>query len=496
VTLEEYVGVLRDRWRTVTVVVLAAIALALAYDVVRPPEYTASTALYVSAQAGDVQQAFQGTQLSEQRVKSYTELVTSDRVLGETIRELGLSSSVPALAARTTATSPLDSVIIDIEVTGDDPQGAAAIANTLAATTIRVVGELEAPPAGGVAPVVVRVVQPAAPPAVPTSAGVVTVLGVGALAGIALGVGAARLWERLDRTVGSVDELERIAQVPSIGLVAEDPAFAATPLLSHNDPLHPAAESFRQIRTNLQFADVDSPPATVLVTSAMPGEGKTTVAANLALVLSTTVPRVLLIEADLRRPRLSALFGLDRSVGLTSVLAGRLALFNAVQDWRGGAVSVLASGPTPPNPSELLASNQMKSLLQQARAHYDFVVVDAPPLLPVTDAAALAGTLDGTILVCRHGSTTTDQLVGARNALQSVSARVLGSVFTAVPKKHLRAHGGYSDYYGTDRRRPDGASSVSWAGSRTRQHHPTDREPTVRVPPGDRESGDRRRSDI
>lgn len=493
-TLEEYVGVLRDRWRTLAVVVFTATAVALAYFVVRPADYTAATALYVSAQAGDVQQAFQGAQLSEQRVKSYSELVTSDRVLGETIRDLGLSTTAQSLAARTTATSPLDSVIIDIQVTGDDPAEAATIANALASTTIRLVDELEAPPAGGVAPVVVRVVQSALPPATPASAGLGTFLGIGFLGGIALGVGVSLLRHRFDRSVNSIGDLERAAQVPSIGMVSEDPAFASTPLISHHDPTHPAAEAFRQIRTNLQFVDVDSPPRTVLITSPVPGEGKTTVAANLALVISSTVSRVLLIEADLRKPRLSAILGLDRSVGLTSVLAGRVSVFSAIQDWRGGTVSVLASGPTPPNPSELLSSHQMTMLLEQVRAHYDFIIVDAPPLLPVTDAAALAGTLDGTILVCRHGSTTIDQVVGARTALQAVSARVLGSIFTAVPKKHLRSSGGYSAYYGPEPRPAGTPPGVASGGGNPRTSRP-DSEATIRVGPGDRDGAIRRRSD-
>lgn len=480
--LEDYVDVLRARWRTVTAVVIIFVGAATAYAMVRPPEYTTGTALYVSAQAGDVQQAFQGTQLSEQRVKSYIELATSDRVLGETLEQLGLPTTVPGLASRITATAPLDSVIINIEVSGGDPRQVAMLADTVASNTIRLVDELEAPPAGGTAPVVVRVVQPAAVPAVPTSPGLISLVGIGVLAGLMAGVGIALLRDRLDRTVTSLGALEEIVGAPSVGLVFADKAFEATPLLAHHEPGHPAAEAFRHIRTNLQFVDVDSPPRTVLITSAVAGEGKTTVAANLALVVSSTGPRVLLVEADLRRPRLSAVFGLDRSVGLTSVLAGRVPLMNAVQDWHGDAVSVLASGPTPPNPSELLASNQMRIVLEQAKSRFDLIIVDAPPLLPVTDAAALAGTLDGTILICRHGSTTEDQVAGARSALATVTARVLGSVFTAVPKGHARTGGDYR--YGTDQSRRSG-SVASRPAPVAQPARPRDVDATVRVPPGE-----------
>ena len=216
----------------------------------------------------------------------------------------------------------------------------------------------------------------------------------------------------------------------------------------HEDPQAPRAEAFRQLRTNLQFIDVDRPHRVLVITSAMPSEGKTTTLANLAIALATAGHRVLVVDADLRRPKLTDLLGLDRSVGLTNVLSGRVAPGQVIQHWAEG-VDVLASGPLPPNPSELLGSTQMASTLQHLGAQYDIVLVDTPPLLPVADAAAVAPATDGVLLVCRF-KTTREQLGGAVHALQAVSAALLGTVFSMVPARGPRAYANYNSYYRTE----------------------------------------------
>jgi succinoglycan biosynthesis transport protein ExoP len=156
---------------------------------------------------------------------------------------------------------------------------------------------------------------------------------------------------------------------------------------------------------------------------------------------------VVVVEADLRRPKVADLLGIERSVGLTSVLSGRVRVDQAVQLWAGGRFDVLASGPLPPNPSELLASQHMKAVLAELRERYDVVLIDTPPLLPVTDAAAVAPATDGAILVCRFKETTRDQVASAAEALQAVSAPLLGTVFTMVPSSGPRAYAQYNAYY-------------------------------------------------
>ncbi len=184
------------------------------------------------------------------------------------------------------------------------------------------------------------------------------------------------------------EQLREAVGAPNLGFVAFDAGVPKRPLTVHEDPQSPRAEAFRQLRTNLQFVDVDEPPRTIVMTSSVPGEGKTTTLVNLAIAVSSAGRRVLVIDADLRRPKVADYLGLDGSVGLTNLLAGPLGLGLAIQPWAGGAFDVIASGPLPPNPSELLGSRQMRELLESVRDDYDLILLDSPPLLPVTDAAA------------------------------------------------------------------------------------------------------------
>jgi succinoglycan biosynthesis transport protein ExoP len=460
-TLQDYLRVLRERWRIVVAAVLIALIAAGATWFLRPAEYTAQLTLYVSSQAGDsTSSAFQGAQLSQQRVTSYVELVNSRRVSEDVIADLRLGVTPEALAKRITASSALDSVLIDVAVADRSPERAAEIANTLGTVFTALVDELERPvDRGAPQAVTVRVVQPAVAPAVPSSTGLAVTLALGLLAGLAVGIGGALARNALDTSVKSPEQLRELAKAPNLGTIAFDAGVPKRPLTVHEDAQSPRSEAFRQLRTNLQFVDVDEPRKVIVVTSALPAEGKTTTLANLAIALASTGQRVLAVEADLRRPKLADLLGLERSVGLTSVLSGRIGVMQAVQQWAGG-VDVLASGPLPPNPSELLASQQMKSLLVELRSYYDTILIDTPPLLPVTDAAAVAPSTDGVILVCRFKETTRDQVTSSTEALTAVSASLLGTVLTMVPSSGPRAYAQYNSYYRSELPAPPASPAV------------------------------------
>ncbi|MHC8503598.1 tyrosine-protein kinase domain-containing protein [Pseudonocardia artemisiae] len=443
---------MREQWLVIVVAVVLGLAGAAATWFLRPAEYTASLTMYVSAQVGDTPNAaYQGAQLSAQRVTSYTELLRSARVSGEVASRLSLVETPDELAKQITTTSKLDSVLIDVAVTDPSPQRAAQIVNAIGEVFPQIVEEIERPTGpGGVAPVIVRVVEPASVPSAPTSTGLPVTLVLGLLAGVAVGVGAALVRNALDTSIKSPEQLREVSGAPNLGIVAFDAGVPKRPLTVHEDPQSPRAEAFRQLRTNLQFVGIDEPPQAIVVTSAVAGEGKTTTLCNLAIALSSADRHVLLIEADLRRPKASDYLGLDRSVGLTNVLAGKAQLGQVLQPWGGGAFDVLASGPLPPNPSELLASQQMRDLLDALRRDYDSILIDAPPLLPVTDAVAVAPLTDGALVVCRFGATTTVQVTATRDALNAVSARLLGTVLTMVPSGGPRAYAQYNDYYTTD----------------------------------------------
>lgn len=464
VTAVEYLRLIRARWAIIVAAALCGLAGAGVVYLVSPAQYTASTSLYVSAQIGDdPQQAYQGAQLSEQRVKSYTELVTGDRVIDETLRRLRLGDSREKLRGEVSAATASESVIIDVSVVDSSPRRAADIANTVAQVTAEVVADLEQPlQPGASAPVVVRVVQPADTPGAPTSPGPLNVLAIGLLVGLVVGVVVAVIRHNLDTDVKDGDRLAEVTELPLLGSTVHDPRIASgSPLVVRDDPHGTAAEAFRQIRTNLQFLDVDQVRKVILFTSASATEGKSTTVANLAIAVGSTGTRLLVIEADLRRPRLSSLLGLDNAVGLTQVLSGKIHLPQAVQSWGGGAFDVLASGPVPPNPSELLASKQMRALIDEARLAYDLVLIDSPPLLPVTDSAALAPATDGVVLVARYRHVTFPQVKEAVKAVEAVSAPVLGTVLGAVP---LGRRGGYAGHGAYPSRPPEQPPAHPGAG--------------------------------
>jgi capsular exopolysaccharide synthesis family protein len=411
-------------------------------------QYMADVQQFVSfADTSDTSaNALSGAQFTLQRVKSYTQVATSDQVLGPVVRDLRLPMTSEALAAEITASNPLDTVLIQISVTDSDPKKAALLANAVAEQFGQVVEELERPPGGGDSPVKVSVTQPAAAPTMPVSPRTKLNLALGLLAGLALGAGGALLRARLDTTLKSREDVTALTGSVPLGLVPVDPEVKEHPLVI-SDPTSSRAEAFRTLRTNLQFADVDHPPRVIVVTSPLPGDGKSTSTCNIALTLAMNGSTVALVDADLRRPRVCEYMGVTNEVGLTNVLAGQLGADDALVSWKGGLIDVLPSGPVPPNPSELLGSQQMDLLLKHLSKRYEYVVIDSAPLLPVTDAAVLATLADGALIVLRHGTTTVDQGERALQALSTVNARLLGTVINFVPSRKRAARYSYQYDY-------------------------------------------------
>ena len=257
------------------------------------------------------------------------------------------------------------------------------------------------------------------------------------VAGIVLGTGFAFLREFLDDSIKTKDDFERVAPgVPVLGLIPVVSAWRGkeTPyLVSLDDPNSPAAEAYRTLRTSIQFLGLDQPMRTLQVTSANPQEGKTTTLANLAVALARSGSTVAIVCCDLRRPRVHEFFGLDNEVGFTSVLLGKVGLAGAMQEVPDQArLSLLASGPLPPNPSELLSSKRTVEVLGSLQAEYDIVLIDAPPVLPVTDALVLSGRVDATLLVAVAGATTRKEGARAVELLRQVDAPLVGAVLNGV----------------------------------------------------------------
>ncbi|MHA7269807.1 CpsD/CapB family tyrosine-protein kinase [Arthrobacter sp. HLT1-20] len=237
-----------------------------------------------------------------------------------------------------------------------------------------------------------------------------------------------------------------ITQVPVLGGIAFDPAATKNPLLTDGSGHAQRAESFRQLRTNLQFAHVSHKSKTVLVTSSLPGEGKTSTATNLAIAMAESGQTVALVDADLRRPMVATYLGLEGQAGLTTALIGLADVQDLMQPWGKNELHVLASGRIPPNPSELLGSVEMKQLIERLEGAFDAVVIDAPPLLPVTDAAVLAQQVGGVLMVIGCHSAKRPTVEKAFSTLKLVDADVLGVVLNRVPTKGADAYS--YNYYG------------------------------------------------
>ncbi|PET70556.1 capsular biosynthesis protein [Priestia megaterium] len=217
-------------------------------------------------------------------------------------------------------------------------------------------------------------------------------------------------------------------------------------LLAHNSPKDPVAEQYRTIRTNIQFSNVDQDIKTIVVTSSGAEEGKSTTTSNLATVYAQQGLNVLLIDADLRKPTGHYTFRLENHIGLTNVLTRQSTLAQAVQESEIPHLSVLTSGPIPPNPSELLASSQMAELLKEMKEQFDMIIFDTPPILAVADAQILANQVDGTILVVSSGKTEKDAALKSKELLSNAQGKLLGVVLN----NRKVEEGNYYYYYGTN----------------------------------------------
>ena len=219
-------------------------------------------------------------------------------------------------------------------------------------------------------------------------------------------------------------------------------------LIAHNDLKNPATEAYRVIRTSIQFAQAGKELKTIALTSSTPDEGKSMTISNLAVVLTQAGKSVLLMDCDMRNPTVHKNFGLSNKLGLPSCISMGTPLSAAVQATKVDNLYALTGGVIPPNPSELLGSERMRELLQEAREIYDYVLIDLPPVLPVADALVLGAMVDGVVLVIDSGEVKVDMARDVKNQLQHAGANILGVVLNKVRSEHHGYGYGYYYYYG------------------------------------------------
>lgn len=456
--LKDYLRIIRAYWRGVVALVLASIGIAAVLSLALPKVYSAQASGFVGYGGANrsVGEASVQDNLAKSRAASYVDIARSRATAEDVIRALGLTESPNTLVDNVTVQQPEDTVLVKITSRASSPEKAQRLADAWVAALARQVAAIEDPSNSGLTLRLVPIEQAALPTA-PTSPNTRLNLALGLALGLLLGLGYALLRNQLDRRITTSDRFDVEFGVAVAGVIPASEhlskarsargslvAANAEPSMIDRAP----AEAFRKLRTNLQYMDVDNPPRVIVVTSPLPGDGKSTVAAHLAVALASTGEPTVLIDADLRRPVQADVFGLVEGVGLTEVLIGRVTFEDACQTVGSvPGLRVLGAGSIPPNPSEMLGSRTMKRLLAELGAS-NTVIVDAAPLLPVTDAAVLGAGADGVLIVVSSGKTIDSQLRDALGHLNAVQAHILGAVINRATRRPGSGYYGDTGYYG------------------------------------------------
>lgn len=455
--LSDYLRVLRAHWTGVVALILASIAAAAVFNLTQPKVYAANATGFVSA-GNDSNPALGSVAdtLAKSRAKSYVDIAQSRATAQGVIDELGLKASPSALIGNISVDQPLDTVLIKITARASTPIESQQLADAWVKALAKQVAQVENPSGKGKAALKVVPIEAAALPTAPISPRTKLNLLIGLVIGVLLGLAYALVRNQLDRRLRSASAVEKqfgvtvAGAIPAASDLSHDPGKPASIAVQQRSAKlkqSESAEAFRKLRTNLQFMDVDNPPRVIVMTSPQQGDGKSTIAANLAAALAVTGERVTLLDGDLRRPNVAESFGLVEGAGLTDVLVGRVEVEDVAQyhpDYPN--LRVLAAGGTPPNPSELLGSQTMRNLLRTL-AEDTIVIVDAPPLLPVTDAAVLTAVSDGAFVVISSGKTLDSELGAALGALEAVKGKALGVIFNRVARRDSASGGYYGGYY-------------------------------------------------
>jgi receptor protein-tyrosine kinase len=451
VKLQDVLRILRTRWITIAACFILATGAAVAAALLTPSEYAAGTTLFVKVPMGDdhgIPDVYAGGTYSRQRVQSYIQLLTSEKVARRTITALNLNMTPMDLATEVTATSKMDTVLIDVSVKDRSASRAAQIANELSSQFVQMVAELETPSQPqGLAPQVV-VEESATVSNNRVAPDRKLYVAIGMVAGALLGFGFAVLRDRLDKTVKTPSQVKELTGATVLGLIPDRKRSGDGALLPHADAN--TLEAYRTLRTNVRFLDGEGSPRSFVMTSPGSDGGTTSVAVNMAYVLAKDDKSVALLEGDFRSPSLSEYLRLGGTrlnskkrehVGLSDILTHRSRVEDCVQKSHLDGVAVITSGEPPAHPSELLGSGATQVVLQQLQARFDYVIIDAPPVVPFTDATLLAKETNGAILVVRAGKTKRDEVAAAAAKLTAVNARLLGVVVITSDYRKLSTTG-------------------------------------------------------
>lgn len=474
-TILEFFRTTRANLWLLIIGIIVGAAAGFGYASLQPKVYAASSSGYVTVGESGTVDVLSGSTAAKERARSYAAIVSSEAVaqkIKQNTPELSLSTG--QIRSSLTATAGDNAALITVSAQASSPKNAQLLANSALQATADYIKEIEQNPGNAQALVNGDSNAAATPPASSNTVRVIPLNNasvnpplvspnyqqntlIGAVIGLVVVYTAIFLRRALDQRIRTRDDATKATGASILGVLPVSEDLNEENIVNGDTDDHIAQESIRQLRTNLRFVNVDTPPRSFIVTSAVPGEGKSTVSLSLARSLADAGSPVILIDADLRRPTVAKKLKLDAKVGLTQVLAGQVEIANAVHQLGDSNLFVLPAGRIPPNPSELLGSDKMRQLIKELSEEF-IVVVDVPPLLPVTDASLLSHSVDGVILVGSIGRSHREQMTEASSILKKVNANLFGLVLNRAPRKGLgnsyygfgyaSTYVGYATYYG------------------------------------------------
>ena len=447
-TLARIAQIIRRFWLFIVILTVLGAGAAYAISKAETPLYSADSSVYFSLrQSASNTDLNQGAAYTQAQMLSFAQLATSHITLQRVINGLGLKTTTNKLAQNITVTTPQNTVILNISVSSPSAQTAAAIANSVASNLANVVVELapadDSATGGKSTPTVsAKVIDPAVPPKTQSSPNKSRDAAIGGLLGLLAAIVASILFTRLDTRVRSVEAVSSVTDTPVLGQIGKLQPNADSRPVMVRAPNGEEAEFFRRARAGMRFASIDKDVRVILVTSGIPAEGKTTFSVNLALAMAETNARVLLLDADFRRPRVASALGLEGAIGLTTVLIDGVTLDEARRPYGTTALDLLLAGDVPPNPSELLSSARLAQILAELSTEYDVIIVDSAPVLSVADATFLAPHVDLVLLMVDSSKSRKAQLAKSIRSLEVTGAHISGIVLNRLKLSKRR-----DDYY-------------------------------------------------
>jgi len=449
-TLGTVWATLKKRWYIIGFTTVLAGLIGMTASFLATPIFHSTATLFVSiSQSRSGTDLNQGTTYAHNQMQSFAQLATSSSVLQPVIDNLGLDTTPGQLTRDIQVVNPPDTVILRITASSTAPNDAALIANAVAESLAYIVEEVSPASEEGATSVTASLVDLAVPPIYQTSPNKPRDTLLATAVGFLAGVAAALIYSLLDTRIPNPAVLKEIVTLPVLGSISRVRGNKnGMGLVVAQEPLGPASDEFRRVYSALTFANVSAKLRRILITSTSEREGKSTFAANFALTLAEARNRVLLIDADFRKPRIADVFGIEGSVGLTSVLMGKVTFEQAKMTRSGTSLEILTSGAIPPNPSQMLTSSAMRELLDSVSAKYDYVVIDSPPILSVADANLASPLVDGTIIIIDATRTKRAKLAQSIASFETAGGQITGFVLNKVRRRNV-----VDDYYYLDSRR-------------------------------------------